>query len=293
MRRTKPNNKPDAIICSDLHLREDQPVCRTDNFWEAQWHKIAYIAGLQSKYGCLVVCAGDIFHHWKPSPYLLSCAIDFLPYKFHFVMGQHDLPQHNMELRIKCGANVLKTAGVANMLPEAHFGQGPDVGSLFFPSHERTMLVWHKFTWKGKRPWPGCEDPTAKELLKEYPQFDIIVCGDNHRSLVEEYGGRLLLVPGCITRQAADFDDYQPKVWLYYAESNTVEPVSLPIKSGVITREHIDKVTERDERIEAFISRLDKDYKAGVSFDDNLELFLKSNKIRKPVEEVVRKAVDE
>jgi hypothetical protein len=46
--------KPTAILTADWHLRDTQPICRTDDFWESQWIKANYIMELQRKYGCPV-----------------------------------------------------------------------------------------------------------------------------------------------------------------------------------------------------------------------------------------------
>ena len=65
----------DLILTSDWHLRESTPECRTDDFWEAQWKKIDFIKELSEKHGAFVFVAGDIFHHWKPSPNLIRKTI--------------------------------------------------------------------------------------------------------------------------------------------------------------------------------------------------------------------------
>ena len=62
---------PDAILTADWHLRDDVPVCRTDDYWAAQWTKIEFIVDLANEYDCPIYNAGDIFHKWKASPYLL------------------------------------------------------------------------------------------------------------------------------------------------------------------------------------------------------------------------------
>jgi len=294
MKRTKQNKKPDLIACADFHLREDQPTCRTDNFWEAQWEKVDFIRKLQMKYDCPVMHAGDLFHHWKPSPYLLSETIQHLPHNFWTIYGQHDLPQHNLELAYKCGINTLKSAGLLEVMPECHWNQTPDKGSIFIPNPDidAIILVWHIMTYKGKPPWPGCTDPLATKLLRKYPQYDLIVTGDNHQSFIETYEGRLLVNPGSLTRQTAAQSNHKPCIYLWYAETNTVEPVYLPIEQDVISREHITHREQRDERIDAFISRLDGEWKAAMSFEENLERFAQTNKIRKSVMDIVIKAIE-
>jgi hypothetical protein len=102
----------------------------------------------------------------------------------------------------------------------------------------------------------------------------------------------LLVNPGNLTRQVADQIDYQPRVALWYAEDNSITWVNLPIQEGAISREHIEQKQERDERINAFVSSLDGDWKATMSFEDNLENFINANKVEKNVESIIFKAIE-
>ena len=54
MKRNNPEKQrcPNLILTADWHLREDQPVCRTDDFWKAQWAKIDFINDLAEHEGC-------------------------------------------------------------------------------------------------------------------------------------------------------------------------------------------------------------------------------------------------
>jgi len=278
-----------------------------DDYQKAQWKKIEFIRRLQMKYDCVVLHGGDLFHHWKPSPQLLSTTILNLPAKFHTIYGQHDLPTHNFELRHKSGIHTLETDSTLTVLDECHFGQGPTDGSFQksklnisqvdskFPEYLETghaILVWHKMVWQGKKLWPDQTDPSAKRILKQYPQFDLILTGDNHKPFVEEYEGRLLVNPGSMMRMTADQIDHEPRVYLWYAEDNTVKPVYLPIEFEVITREHITRTEERNDRIDAFISKLDTEWEASISFEENLERFAKSNNVRQSVMDIIIKAIE-
>jgi len=294
MERTKINRTPTAILCSDMHLREDTPICWTGDFQKEQWSTVEYIAKLQRKYNCPVIHAGDLFHHWKSSPWLLSMVFDTLPEQFYTIYGQHDLPQHNIDLESKCGLYCLTVAGRIKLLPAAHYNQlPPKEGSLYFPNRtpDRRILVWHHLTYITK-PFPGASDGQADSLLRKYPQFDLIVTGDNHQSFTTEYKGRVLVNPGCMTRQKTDEAEYKPSVYLWYAEDNSVERVYLPAQEGVISREHIEVKEQRDQRIQAFISRLNDDYEADISFEENLERFFKKNKIKDSIKDIIYKAID-
>jgi DNA repair exonuclease SbcCD nuclease subunit len=300
MERTKKHKGPvSAILCSDIHLRETIPVCRTDDYWAAQWRKIDFISDLQKQYDCPVLHGGDLYDHWKPSPNLLRETIEHIPDKFFSIYGQHDLPQHNLSLADKCGMNVLWAGHHIGVLEGTHFGQEPDYKtntegepSFIFKNPYRRILVWHVFNYKGKEPWPGCRAPIPTKLLRDYPDFDLVLTGDNHQSFTAELEGRILVNPGSMMRMDADQTDFEPRVYLWYAESNTVEPVYLPIEQSVISRQHIEQLEQRNDRIDAFVSRLDGKWSASMSFEDNLKAFEKVNKVRQSVMDIVYSSIE-
>ena len=298
MERTK-QNIPDLILCSDIHLREDTPVCRTDNYWERQWIKMDFIADLQKQYGCPVVCGGDLFHHWKASPYLLSETMLHIPKKFYSIAGQHDLANHSLSLFYKSSIHTLERAGKLVFLPRVHFGMSPedfqDETSAgvedWLGIEDKKILVWHKLAYQTE-PFPGATGGNALQLLKKYPQFDLILCGDNHVTFVEEYQGRLLVNPGSMMRMTAIQADHKPCVFLWYAESNSVVQVFLPIEEGVVSREHLAAKEQRNDRIDAFVNKLTGDYKTELSFEENLNLFFQTNDVEEDVKQIIYKAIE-
>jgi len=289
-------NKPDLIITSDWHLREDKPVGRTDDYWSEMWAKVDFISDLQRKYECPVVHGGDLFHHWKPSPMLLSETIEHIPCNFYTIYGQHDLPQHNLDLAYKSGIQTLVKAEKLTIFDGCHFGQLPNEASILIhisKTETKKVLVWHTFNYQGKLPWPGGTSPTGRKLLKQYPEYDLIITGDNHKTFVEEYQGRVLVNPGSLMRSNADQIDHKPCVFLYYSETNSVKRVFLPINEGVISREHIEKTEERELRIDAFINKLKDETQSFFSFEDNVEALINSNEdLHKKTKELIYNALD-
>jgi DNA repair exonuclease SbcCD nuclease subunit len=283
----------DLILTADWHLREANPVCRLDNFCEeTQWRKVKFIADLQKQHNCPVIHAGDLFDYWKSSPELLSKTIEHLPNQFYTVYGNHDLPQHNINMIKKSGLYTLQIGGNVEVR-ELSYIEPIHWGMIPFGKEDASILVWHIFTYQGKEPFPGCSSLTAKKLLKKYPQYHLIVTGDNHQSFIEEYEGRLLVNPGSIFRMDADQIEHKPRVYLYYASTNSVEPIYIPIKESVISREHIDVIKERDNRIHAFITQLNiHNWKAGFSFEENIKRFEQKNDVRKSVMEIVYKSIE-
>jgi predicted phosphodiesterase len=206
------------------------------------------------------------------------------------VYGNHDLPQHNIELANKSGIHTLVTGGHIRLLKNGHFGETQPM--VVDEGFYRKIAVWHTFTYMGKEPWPGCTSPTGNKLLRKYPDFDLIVTGDNHQSFYTEMDGRLLVNPGSLTRQDADQIDFKPSVYLWFAEDNTVERVYLPIDKEAVSRQHLDKVEQRNERLEAFISKLDGEWEAGISFEENLERFKEKNKVNSKVMQIIYTALE-
>ena len=169
-----------------------------------------------------------------------------------------------------------------------NWGQEP--GS---PPAYKTVGLWHKFVWDGKKiPWPGCDEMTAMEVLKEYSQFDLIVTGDHHKSFVQRYKDRVLVNPGCLTRQASDYAGHKPRVYLWNEDNNEVEPYFLKVGEDVVSRDHILIKEARDRRIEAFVSRLNSDIELDISFEENLDRFIKNNRLRGGVIETIYKAIE-
>ena len=123
-RRQKYPKRVDAILSADWHLRDTVPRCRTDDYWKAQEDKVKQIYAMGYEFGCPVFHAGDLFDHWKNSPYLINWCLNNLPEHFYTCIGNHDVPQHNIDNLEKCGLGVLETAKKIELFPGSiHWGE--------------------------------------------------------------------------------------------------------------------------------------------------------------------------
>jgi len=299
--------KANAILCSDLHIRDKAPVCRTDDFIATMERKYSWLSNLQQEHDCPILCGGDVFDHWRPSPWLMAWALRNLPDRIITIPGQHDLPAHNLENIDRSGIQVLSDAGKILLLLEnsdyddmaiAYYGfpwGTPLTGAETNIGELRNVGLIHYGVYESKPHYPGAElsGGTAISVLKKMPGFDLIVSGDNHLSFTCKVGNRLLVNPGSFTRTTAAQADHKPSVYLWYADTNTVERVFVPIEKDVISREHIDKVEERDERLEAFISRLNHDIDISVSYQDNMKKYLSQNNISKAIQNIIWESINE
>jgi len=284
--------KPSAILTADWHLRETAPTFRSgENFWGIQWKKVRFVAQLQAEHGCPVIHAGDLFHHWKASPLLLSMAIKRLPKQFYTVYGNHDLPQHNFSLANKSAISTLEASGTVTVLTGNHFGERNPVNSLVFPAYNRALMAWHVYNSLSVPDWGTDKMWTAKRMSQAFPQADLILTGDNHQPFV--YIGKNLIVnPGPLTRQSVDLKEIDPRVYLWYAETNTVEPVFLPLCPIPATANDMVMNLARNERMEAFIQQLNTNWNVDVNFEENLRRFYETNSIRSSVVQLIQSAIE-
>jgi len=287
--------KVDAILTADWHLREDVPVCRTDDYWVAQEKKVDFIFDLAAEHGCPVWIAGDMFNRAKPPLKLVNFFVRKLGdsgVDIVIVPGQHDLPQHNMSLINHSALGTLHEARIINTT-------GHEIISMFawgeeLRPNEAKVALAHTLCYKGRPPWPGAPaSGNASAIMEKLQGYDLVVTGDNHKPFTyRHHDGRLLVNPGSIMRMTIAQEKHRPRVYLWNAEENEVEAVFLPIEKDVITKEHIESKEQRDERMEAFIERIDTEYTKGLSFEDNLEQYFATNNTRKGVEEMVWKAME-
>lgn len=299
---------PDAIITSDWHLRDDVPKCRTDDFLQTQANKLKWLKefqdGIHSNVSIPILCAGDIFDHWKPSPWLLSMCMSNFPRNIYAVPGNHDLPAHNLELLEKAGIWTLHKARKMKILepfPITIMKDGFDLTGFPFGTklecvdseRKRKVAIAHVFTYKGRKPFPGATG-SVRSVMKKLKGFDLIITGDNHKPFThyDESTGQRLVNPGCLTRQSAAEADYRPRIYLWYAETNEIKPVYLPTDKDAVSREHLDKERARDDRIDAYVSRLTDEVDMGLDFHENLRQYCIANDVSKPIQTKIREAID-
>jgi len=297
---------PIAILAADLHLRDDQPTCRTDDYWSAQERKIDFITTRAREFHCPILVAGDFFHHWKPSPYLLAWSLrKFDGVRVITVPGNHDLPQNNLDLIRRTGLQVLSDGGGLDILSGGRsssmtpfidvygWAAGEDPEDRGDKREKMIRIaIWHELVWKGRRPFPGCSSPATRKVLERLRSYDLVLTGDNHQTILDRSGERILVNPGSMMRMTASQMDHEPKVFLLFGDGS-VDPLLLPYDPDVVTREHIERPKDRDQKLEAFVRKLKEDGEVGLSFEENLREFLSRNRTRKEVRSLLDQAMEE
>lgn len=309
--------KFDCVIGADLHVREDVPVCRTDDYLTAQFGKMAFIQKLcKDNDNAPFLCAGDLFDNWKPSPWLLSKCLELLPLLTIVVPGQHDLAQHSLAELPKTGLQTLAQAGRVFILSGGFErvlgGPGGPLASVSGYAYGETakdavrdeentkyILLWHHLTCSGSQPWPGARADEITDIrgkLRGLRGYDLVVTGDNHQQFYSQgiFSRVVFVNPGSMMRMSADQVDFEPAVFGWCASDNSITRIPLPIKKGVVSREHLggEKKETRDKRMEAYICRAKRQFESHLSFVENLKTHIKQNKISPDVEALIWKATE-
>jgi len=292
---------PDFILTSDWHIRDDKPICRTDNYLEAQEKKIRFILSLTKDYNCPILVAGDFGHRPLWGDRLLNWfmeiyrSFDFPVSPIVATVGQHDLLYHKLSAWNEGGLGILHKSGVIKLelsgFNTSQYGQG----IYSFPYNQEIretpmkIALIHKMVIKSQNDklWSTQEAVDGRRLLKDFPCYDLIVSGDNHQSFVVKYKDRVLVNPGSIMRMSANQVEHRPSVYLWFAEKRCAEMVFLPLESDVIDRGYLDHTKERNREIEGFISRLKEHQEIGFNYETNLKEFFENNRIENDIKEKV------
>ena len=301
------------ILTADWHLREDQPTCRTDDFQKAQWSKVDFVLELANKRKAGIIVAGDLFHKAKPGYSTVQRLIDRLRQAgvvLNCIAGNHDLPSHSLDLMESSGYGVVAASGwIAHLPPVAMFGNrdvlrawhwGQKLDDLETDVKRKyNIAVLHELVFENKIPanWETTERIwKAKDLLDHLKGFQCVVTGHHHSFFCVEKDGRVLINPGSLTRQTASQEDHVPSVVLLNTKDRncaSYERILGPHKKSVVSRDHIEAVSKRDERIEQFVQSLDFSDADTLDFVQNIRDAIQKNQISGTVQKYLLAAIEE
>ena len=256
------------LVSADWHLRSTVPSCL--DYSQSEWIEIQKSAlnrvlEIAKENKCDVIfCDGDVFHSEPTASFeVVQIAQDFaisclnMNISFYTIAGNHDEIGHNsqnlskgvMGVFLKShGVNTMEK-GVSNLFCGCNFNDEDYSDYYIIVKHILTMLS------NEKPDYIECETPES--LLKKYPHAGWILLGDYHRHFEFHLNNRHVINPGCLTVQAADFEGYQPGVYVIDTEKNTTEFVSIGIEYQFNRNNQTKK--EIDQNIENFVNHIKKE----------------------------------
>ena len=233
-------------MLADLHIKTDNPICRLDSYFDTVLRKFKWVKEQVGDNGTILV-AGDIFDTGKPQSYLkmYHAMHTLFSNNVKTIAGNHDISYRTMNYINETAYGAL--SAITGMHIEKPFILDDDYEVHPFnfgepiehrkPCFGRKMIAMtHQFVWDKKLPFDA--GINSLDLLIEYPEYAIILSGDNHQHFITKYEGRMLINPGSLMRMDADQATYQPK--LIILENDTITVQDVPIEDGVVSRKHIE-----------------------------------------------------
>jgi hypothetical protein len=293
--------KPIAVLVSDLHLSLQQPACRADADWkQVQASYLKQLCTLAATFKIPVICAGDIFDKWNAPPELVNFALEHLPDGMISIPGQHDLPNHRLDLMHKSGYGVLARSGKIIDLHKKKRHIGTGFTAHGFPwgvdpvplsdrpcRHHVEIAVIHQYIWI-----PGCsyKDAPAKNRLKHFlplvKGYDAVLVGDNHMG----WNKGAVWNNGAFLRRKLDEIPYRPRVGVLHSD-NTIHPHFLNTSNDVFH----SKVEKRDTapfNAAAFMDQLEKLGDEGIDFRSIVKQHLSTARISPESKQLILKSLE-
>lgn len=294
-----------ALAVADIHLSENPPVARSaESDWlAAQQRPLDQLRALAEKHDCPILCAGDVFDKYNPSPTLINWAIEHLP-TMYAIPGQHDLPYHNHEEISRSAYWTLAKEGTL-----LHLGglAGDFGGALFakmnlnvraFPFGVKiepcqcddglNIAIAHQMVWKNNKPYPDAPGDVTG-MKKQLQGYDVAIFGDNHSGFDAKIGDTIVWNCGCLIPRKITEKDYEPVIGLIWDD-------------GMVKGFRLDTSEDKwiDETPETCVSSHDMDEVLSVfgnlaadslDFREVVERYLRDNDVRKPVKQVILEAM--
>ncbi len=304
------NEKVIAIFLADIHLSLTPPIWRSaePNWLEAMQRPLDEVRDLQKKFNCPVICIGDIFDRWNSPPELINFALDYLPDDMYAIPGQHDLPLHQYEDMERSAYWTLEMAGkIKDVTP----GCFPDIGGIALhafpyghPLHPLGqewggrchIAIVHEYAWIDGHCYPNA--PVENKVVgkgdqmkkKKWLGYHMVVYGDNHKGFLTYLATTAIFNCGTLMRRKSDEVDYKPQVGMLL-ESGKVRKHYLDISKD----KHLDvrsaKGVEDSLDMKGFIQELEKLGDSDLDFSGAMKQYLKKNKIKMEICNIIMKAV--
>ena len=301
-----------AVLTSDWHLSDKAPLFRSkEKDWLAvQERFLTQISVLAKSLGGVpIVCAGDIFDKWNPSPALINWAMDFVP-RCYTVPGQHDLRHHCYEdLHLTAYWTLVKSGRIIHVKPGIPFPAGKDDKGLILhgfpwgfdlrpciqPPHTfgKHVAIVHKYVWVKGCAYPGAPEDAKLSALRPFLKgYDCAVFGDNHLGFISNREGECAIAnTGTPVRRNSDFREYRPFVAILY-NNGTVEKHCLDVSADVLLEDkEIVNHIEHGSNLGEFLEQLTGLGDSVVDFAQALRSYSETKNLSSKARELIEQAL--
>ena len=289
------------LFTADNHFRYSQPICRKDDYVKTQKKKIRFINKTADQYDATIINAGDVVDKdiiMSQSEIVMTISFLIKNLKKQYgIAGNHDLLYRDFDNVHRSLIQLLIASEKYVLIDKLTLGNADIYGFNYGTSiehkektNERMIAVYHGMVLPKEN--KIIKGKIAIDLLKEFPEYDVILTGDNHTTFVEEYENRFLINPGSLLRMDADQTYHNPCIFIYNTETHYYEKIYIPIGDDVISREHIDSAVEREDRLYSFIEKFDNDFTVTLDFIQSMDNYIQENKIETNVIKEIYEALE-
>ena len=277
-------------MTADLHFRSTIPEARMDDYLENQDNLLKWLKSFEND-GYRFLCSGDVVHFARER----ANPLGWVNYLYNHLptmdgcLGNHDLLYHRIDNLPDTTMGMLIDSGrysIENIMEkdyEVHFFHYGQRIQHTKPKSSKTLIaVYHAMVTQ--EPNPFFEGEIAEDLLTEFPEYDIILTGDNHEGFVVAKDERVLINPGSLKRDTAAQIDHKPHIYLYDTETQELTATPVPIENDIISVDHIEKVKERDDRLEKLSDKFEEVRDVTLDYHENIMKAIEANSSRDDVE---------
>jgi hypothetical protein len=293
---------------SDFHITITVPECRTET--PEEWYLVQRGKLLQIKEivgDDLFILAGDQIDVGKPlgAQIITNMYADCLPKNTIFIAGNHELRDFSQQLDVAIAkgslGTMIRTKGLTYLTDAEpfewgdyviygfNFGAGKTLEHRDVDKTKKNIAIGHFLSYAKKVPFYVKGDASvAEDIVKEFPEFDAIIVGDNHSTFTvnDKY-----LSPGSITRRTTKQIKHMPCIHRFDGEKFT--PIYLKIKesSECITTEHTEKAYADVKRMQEWADNIPTDQEYSGNFKEDTDNYFISNEARENTQAILDKYI--
>jgi DNA repair exonuclease SbcCD nuclease subunit len=298
-----------ALLIADVHLSERPPVARLaePDWFEAMARPFDQLERLREKYHAPVICCGDLFNQWNPSPRLINFALQNIP-EMYSIAGQHDLRHHDYDSIEDTAYWTLVEAGkIFHLQKFDHpFHHNANVGVLGYswgeelkPIEKRSdvlqVAVIHRYCWTRDHSYPNApEDQQVSAYRNKLKGFNLAIFGDNHSHFYHETATKPSVYNcGCLIRRSINERKNEPAVGLLMSDG-TVQWELLDCSADKWLDEDNPaiNVIEKALNMRGLIDELESLDHDSLSFLEQVERFCKANDVSRRTRKVILEAIE-
>lgn len=292
------------VLMSDLHLIAKTPNNRCDDILHDQWKKLEFVLSYCKKNQIYhLLQAGDFFdipRNWETLHQTISLLQKYPSVKIYCVEGQHDRYMRNEDT--VTNISLLHRLGFITLLKNSiHFGKFVLHGINFeddmnidkaldeieLSADDYNILVIHAPISDAPL-FPGHEFSKANLLIKKHKEFDLILCGDIHKSFLEYFKGRAIVNTGSMIRRERN----------KYNETHTPKFMVVDLTNSVLTWESIphnpfvkafsqQEIIIESEVLKEFVEAILSPVSDEMDIFKRIERFINENSIDNEIHKII------